>query len=209
MATHTFVHFERPESFELARLTSIRYDLTSTVLLCDYLQTRVGASPTGRLDPELTDAFSTAIVIRYNRAFGVTGIRHGLRKKDLDILSKEQRAAHMRLYLLRNRHYAHSVNAFEDTRVQARYCLERVDEEGITSVSAAHYRVFGLSQNDLAAVHELCERFLEHVERLELQEKARLLAIIRAIPIGEVLAAKSAPLLNPASVRLDKSRSRP
>lgn len=208
MATHTFVHFERPESFELARLTSIRYDLTSTIALCKYLQAQVEASARGWPDAEITDAFSNAIVIRYNRAF-VTGARHGLRENDLDVLTQEQRAAHERFRLLRDKHYAHSVNAFEDTRVQARYCLERVEEEGITSVSAAHYRVIGLSSTDVTAIKELCNRFLAYVEQLETQEKTRLLAFIRAMPLPEVLAAESAPLLQPASVRLDKRRGRP
>lgn len=208
MATHTFVHFEHLEAFELARLTSIREDLISTLALCSYLETQVSESPNGWPASEVTDAFSTAIIIRYNRAF-VTGTRHGLRNGELAILSDEQRAAHEHFRALRDKHFAHSVNAFEDTRVQARYCLERVEEEGITSVSAAHYRVVGLNSWELTMIRELCERFLDQLKRLEEDEGRRLLSVIRAMPLAEVLSAKSSPLLSPGTVRVGKRRARP
>lgn len=208
MATHTFVHFEGPEAFALARLTSIRQDLSSARDLCEYLQSQIDAAPNHWPPPEITDAFSTAIVIRYNRAF-VTGVRHGLRDEEIAILTAEQRAAHEHIRMLRDKHFAHSVSAFEDTRVQARYCLERVDEEGITSVSAAHYRVLGLNAAELAAVSDLCECLLAQIEVFEGQEQQRLLTIIRQMPLAEVLSAKSAPLMMPGAVRIDKRRPRP
>lgn len=208
MATHTFVHFDHPEASELARITSIRFDLSSTVDLCNYLEAQVAGSPNRWPASEVTDAFSTAIIIRYNRAF-VSGARHGLRNQELNALTDEQREAHERFRALRDKHFAHSVNAFEDTRVQARYCLERVEVEGITSVSAAHYRVFGLSQNDLGAIKTLCECFLNYLKQIEKDEQTRLLGVVRNMPLANVLSAESAPLMTPANIRVDKRRSRP
>lgn len=208
VATHTFVDFEDPEGLELSRLASIRQDLESAVRLCEYLRAKMDGAPNGWPASEITDAFSTAIVIRYNRAF-VTGARHGLRNEEISVLSEEQLAEHERLRALRDKHYAHSVNSFEDTRVQARYCLERVKDEGITSVSVAHYRVLGLSQADLETVQGLCECFLKHLMVRENAEKARLLAVIRKLPISQVLTAKPSPLISPATARVDKRRQRP
>lgn len=208
MATYTFVYFEHPEALDLARLTSIRQDLASTLSLCNFLESQVETSANGWPAMEMVDAFSTAIVIRYNRAF-VTGIRHGLREEDLEILTEDQFKAHEYFRALRDKHFAHSVNAFEETRVQARYCLERVQDEGITSVSAAHYRVLGLSHNDVATIKELCACFLEHLKQLEKKEEKRLLSVIRAISLEEVLSAKSSQLTTPTRARVDKRRSRP
>ena len=208
VATHTFVHFENPEAFGLARLTSIRQDLSSARDLCEYLQSQIEAAPNHWPPAEINDAFSTAIVIRYNRAF-VTGVRHGLRDEEIAILTDEQRAAHERIRTLRDKHFAHSVNAFEDTRVQARYCLERVEDEGITSVSAAHYRVFGLSIAELSAISDLCECLLAQIKVFERQEQQRLLNVIRQMPLAEVLSAKSAPLMTPGTVRIEKRRPHP
>lgn len=208
MATHTFVDFEQPEAFELARLTSIEHDLRSARDLCIYLENQFAVAPNGWPPSEITDAFSTAIVVRYSRAF-VTGVRHGLGKRELFVLSQEQLDNHNRLRALRDKHMAHSVNAFENTRVQARYCLERVNDEGITSVSAAHYRVFGLSQRDIESLKELCTCLLAHVDQLIDHEKKALLRVIRALPLGKVLTTKASPLISPATARVDKRRSRP
>ena len=139
----------------------------------------------------------------------MTGARHGLGKRELTVLSQEQLENHNRLRALRDKHMAHSVNGFEDTRIQARYCIERVKDEGITSVSAAHYRVFGLSQRDIENLKELCTCLLAHVDRLIDDEKKALLPVIRALPLDEVLAATTSPLISPATARVDKRRSRP
>lgn len=128
MATHTFVHFEHGEAAALARLQSIHFDLWSAIQLCEYFESQ---SQNGYPPSEITDAFSTAILVRYSRAF-VSGVRKGLGEDALAPLSVEQRANHERLRAYRDKHIAHSVNAFEDTKVQARYCEERVQQEGIT-----------------------------------------------------------------------------
>jgi hypothetical protein len=208
MATHTFVDFEQPEAFELSRLTSIEHDLRSARNLCTYLENQIALAPDGWPPADITDAFSTAIVVRYSRAF-VTGVRNGLGKRELTVLSQEQLDNHNRLRALRDKHIAHSVNAFENTRVQARYCLERVNDEGITSISAAHYRVFGLSQRDIENLKELCTCLLAHVDQLIDQEKKALLPVIRARPLEEVLTTKASPLMSPTTARVDKRRSRP
>ncbi len=148
------------------------------------------------------------MVIRYSRAF-VNGVRHGLRGEEIAFLTEEQYAAHEHFRALRDKHFAHSVNAFEDTRIQARYCLERVDEEGITGIGAAHYRVLGLSGDDLTTIVDLCECILERISEMENEEKRRLLLFIRHLPLADVLSAKSSPLLIPSAVSSEKRRKRP
>lgn len=163
MATHTFVHFDHEEAAALAQLESIRHDLSSAVQLCEFFAARCAQSEHCYAGPEITDAFSTAILVRYSRAF-VSGVRRGLGEDALQTLTPEQRASHEHLRAFRDKHIAHSVNAFEDTRVQARYCLERVEQEGITGVSAAHYRVVGLSSKDISDALELCAVLLKYLE---------------------------------------------
>lgn len=208
MATHTFVHFEHPEAADLAALTSVRFDLSSTLRLCEYLEEQSAASANGWPDREITDAFSTAILVRYSRAF-LSGVRRGLGEEALATLTDEQRSHHLRLRAFRDKHIAHSVNAFEDTRVQARYCLERVSDEGITSVSAAHYRVFGLSGQDVLDMKNLCTSLLSYVDEKIKDEECRLLAVLRAMPVQEVLSRPSAPLTGPDPHKIAARRKRP
>jgi hypothetical protein len=205
MAHHTFVHFEHDEAAALARLQSIHFDLSSATRLCEYFESQSG---NGYPPSEVTDAFSTAILVRYSRAF-VPGVRRGLEDEAMASLSAEQRASHERLRHIRDKHIAHSVNAFEDTKVQARYCLERVQEEGITAVSAAHYRVIGLSSEDIQGIKDLCGAFLLYVNAKIADEKQRLLSVLRSMPLEEVLARPSSPVLGAAKARVDKRRHRP
>jgi len=208
MATYTFVHFEHDEAAALARLESIHFDFFSTMQLCEYLDARCKESPNGYAGPEITDAFSTAILIRYSRAFS-SGVRRGLGEEALSILSPEQRANHERIRAFRDKHVAHSVNAFEDTKVQARYCAERVEQEGITSVSAAHYRVVGLSSRDVGDIMDLCKTFLQYVEAERQKEKMRLLSFVRSMPLEDVQSRPSSPVLVPDVSKIGSRRSRP
>lgn len=205
MAIHTFVHFEHEEAAALARLQSIHFDLRSAIQLCEYFESQ---SQNGYPPSEITDAFSTAILVRYSRAF-VSGVRMGLGEDALASLSVGHRANHKRLRAFRDKHIAHSVNAFEDTKVKARYCEERVQQEGITGVSAAHYRVTGLSSRDVSDVMELCKALLVYVDVKIEEEKKRLLSILRSMPITEVLSHPPSPVLMPDHSKIGKRRARP
>ena len=207
MATHTFVHFEHEEAAELARLQSIKFDLESAVQLCEFFDEQCAQSAHGYACSEITDAFSTAILVRYSRAF-VSGVRRGLGNEVLEVLTPEQNRNHQRLRAFRDKHIAHSVNAFEDTKIQARYCLERVEQEGITGVATAHYRVIGLSSKDVSEIQELCRVIVCHVDQEIEKEKVRVLAILRSLPISDVLSRPSTPVLIPDHSQIEKRRPR-
>ena len=81
----------------------------------------------------LVEPLSIAATVMYSRPFS-GGVRHRLGEEDLKILSSEQRASHHYLRAYRDKHVAHSVNAFEENITRAYYCVERVKEEGITSI---------------------------------------------------------------------------
>jgi hypothetical protein len=199
VATHTFIHFEDEEAAYLASLKSIHFDLWSTVRLCEYLQAQFKAE--GNPLPEITDAFSTAILVRYSRAF-VSGVRKALEEEVMNALDPEQHQQHERFRAFRDKHIAHSVNAFEDTKIQARYCAERLYKEGITSVSAARCRVFGLSSADVEQIIDLCNTFLAHVDAQIEYEQNRLLSVIRAIPLADLFARESSPPFVPDSSKI-------
>lgn len=208
MATHTFVHFDHEEAAELSQLESIRHDLVSTVHLCEFFAAQCAQSEHGYACSEITDAFSTAILIRYSRAF-VSGVRRGLGEDALQALTPEQRANHEHFRAFRDKHIAHSVNAFEDTKIQARFCLERVEQEGITGVSAAHYRVVGLCSKDISDILQLCSVLLKYLDGAIQVEKMRVLNVLRAMPVAEVLSRPSAPLLVPDHSKVSKRRPGP
>ena len=134
--------------------------------------------------------------------------RERLGNKDLAILSDAQRTAHEKLRLFRDKHIAHSVNAFEDNQPRANYCQERVGDEGITSIGCSHARVMGLSPQDLDDVVELTTLMLKHVESRMSQEQKRLLKIVRDMPLETVLAGQQKAFVVNNRTRIDKARKK-
>jgi hypothetical protein len=98
----------------------------------------------------------------YSRSF-LGGVRRRLGEEDLKILSSKQRAAHDHLGAYQDKHVAHSVNGFEESVPRAKYCVERVKEEGITSISYGGGRVTGIGGVEVNAIIELTNVFEAHI----------------------------------------------
>ena len=203
MATNTFVELDLEDTCDLADLTGVRFDLDTAREFALKLLSLICSSPP---DYSLSDPLSTAILVRYSRAF-LSGVRKPLGDEALQILTDEQRNQHEYLKDLRSKHIAHSVNCFEESVPVARYWVERVESEGITSISCMHHRVIGLSEHNLNAVVELSNILLVFVDKRIKEEESRLLPIVRAMPINEVLAGKK-PAIIPGRGPADKRRRR-
>lgn len=202
MATNTFVEIDLPDAAELADLTGIEADLQSARYLARMLKSIVESE---KPNWELVDPLSTAILVRYSRPF-VKGVRKWLGAEALHALSGAQRAKHQRLRMFRDKHIAHSINAFEDNQPIARYWVERVDQEGITSVECNHTRISGLSSADLEDVIELTSAMLLYVDSKLDQEKAQILEIVRKMPIAQVLSSGRKRPMVPDLKKIHKSR---
>ena len=130
-----------PEAIRLADLSGILWDLQRTRQFAETLAVEFTANKTNW---EIVEPLSIAATVMYSRPF-VSGVRCHLGEQDLKILSSEQRAAHDYLRAYRDKHIAHSVNAFEENNVRAYYCVERVQDEGVSSIGYGGGRVTGLS----------------------------------------------------------------
>ena len=184
MAVHTFVEFEIPEAEALADLTGIRYDLESVRSFAKNFQSIVeGEQP----DYGLIDALTTAILVRYSRPFS-EGIRKWQIKDALDWMSEEQRRKHERFREFRNKHIAHSINAFEENQPIARYVEGRENSEGVYSVECHHGRVVGLSSGEIEDVVELTTVMIGYVDRLLDIEKKTLLEKVRSMSFDQLLS---------------------
>lgn len=151
MAVHAFVEFQIPDAQAFADLTGIRYDLESARSLATKLQRVMeGDNP----DYELVDALTTAILVRYSRPFS-KGIRKCPKENALDELSEDQRHKHDTLLNFRDKHIAHSVNAFEENQPVARYVEGREYSESVYSVECHHGRFVGLSSSETESVIDL------------------------------------------------------
>jgi hypothetical protein len=123
------------------------------------------------------------------------------------VLSPALRSTHEHLRSFRDKHVAHSVNAFEENFARAYYCEERIQQEGFTSIGSGGGRVASLDSAEAEAVVELTTALEASIEQQIATEKETLLAIVRNLPLSEVLA-NGQSVFNPASSDVVKRRKR-
>lgn len=184
MATNAFVPLYLPEAQELADLRGVGTDLRSASRFATRCLQLMNENQW-----EFVEPLSIATLVAYARPFS-SGVRKWQWKEALTPLNVEQLAWHHYLIDVRNKHVAHSVNAFEENQPIARYWEERVQDEGIEAIECNAVRVVGLSGEDLDAVVILAATIGGRIEELENAAKAKLLPIVRALPLDKVLAGE-------------------
>jgi hypothetical protein len=151
MSTNAFIEVRLDEAQALADYTSIDFDLrTARDFATVILEEVKGPEP----NYSLSDPFMVATIIRYARAFA-GGVRLKLYDEVVSVLTAEQRSKHDHFIHIRDKYIAHSVNAFEESEPIARYWVERVKDEGISSIECNHRRIVGLSDQDLLDIIDL------------------------------------------------------
>ena len=183
MADYTWVDLQIPEAILLSDLSGVLLDLQRARQFAEMLAVQLAAE---KPNWEIVEPLSIAATVAYSRPF-TGGVRTHLAEEDLEILSPEQRAAHDYLRAYRDKHVAHSVNAFEQNDVRAYYCIERVQDEGITSIGLGSRRITGLSHGDVESIIKLTTVFETHVQSKIRMEEVRLLSIVQSKPLKDVL----------------------
>jgi hypothetical protein len=204
VATHTWVDLHIPEAARLADLSGILWDLRQVKEFAKLLANEFSAA---RPNWQLVEPLSIAATVMYSRPFS-GGVRHRLGEDDLKVLTAEQRWAHDHLRAYRDKHVAHSVNAFEENIPRANYCIERVKEEGITGIGHGGGRVVGLSGADVTAIIELTTVLEAHIEAQIASEQARLLPIVRSLPLEQVLSGGQKAFVVDTRAMVAKRRKR-
>jgi hypothetical protein len=178
------VDLQIPEAAKLADLSGILWDLQRAREFAELLAQELSSpKPNWRL----VEPLSIAAVVMYSRPFS-EGVRLRLGEDDLTTLTPEQRSAHDHIRAYRDKHVAHSVNAFEENIPRANYCVERVREEGITGIAYGGGRIVGLSGGEVNAIIELARVLETQIEAQIKDERDRLLPIVRSMPLENVLA---------------------
>ena len=139
MATFSPYRFPVPEASKLASLESIKRDLEGVLAYCECLE-EMRVEP---FDSLLWEAVSAAAVVRYARCFS-TGAREPLDHNLLNSAPQDIKEAHEYMMNVRNKHVAHSVNAFEENEVTVTL-REDGDSLEIMGVGAHHGRITGLA----------------------------------------------------------------
>ena len=203
MAILDYVELRFPEAHRLADLVGISSDLDRVTEYASYVLDKFKDG--NRPPSDILGPFSIAVAITYSRPF-ITGVRARLGDDDLKILDEQELAAHNHLRAYRDKHFAHSVNCYEENVARAHYRAGRERHEGFLSISYQSARVEGMSRSNLGNALHLSQKFAQHVHQLMGEEQKRLLEVVRSKSIEEVLAGGK-KVFN-ADGPIDKARKR-
>ena len=143
--------------------------------------------------------------MRYSRSF-VSGVRKKLNIRNIESITEKLLKEHARILAIRNKHIAHSVNAFEENQVVGYYIEENPEEKGITSISSQHGHIIGLNHNDAVMVIQLSNLVLEYVSAEIKNEQDNILGIVRQLDITSLIKNSSKRALLSNIGNPDKTR---
>lgn len=179
-----------PEAQKLADLTGASLDLNSALKYCD-LHIEIDVEEEGIDMHELIrresmrQGLSRAAIVTYARCWG-SGVRRPLSEDLVPQLTSSSRNTHKQVIDIRNKWAAHSVNHFDDVRVNVQV-NDGADESGRISVGVQSQSVTGFRQAFMIPMRTLC-REVEQLVQVELRlEYAQVTALARSMKFEEIL----------------------
>ena len=204
MAELPIVRLDGDEAAELADLYTIRNDLT----FAHECVQRLLKMETQQPDPTITRALFDAAIISYARCFH-TGVRQRLRREQLESHPGNPVVFHNYLFELRQRLMAHSVNAFEQTKVGAVLAQDSKKISEVVGLGNLTMRLVNFKNRDLQQFRNLIRLVLKDIlyPRVKVLEKC-LLKTAKALSASEISTKERLAITAPSPEDVSKSRKR-
>ncbi len=184
MATHTSAVLNIDEAKSVADLAGVASDFMFASRYAELLCSEYEAD---KPKWDFIESLSIAAVVIYSRPF-TSGVRNWSKREALEHLNEAQRENHEWLRAYRDKHVAHSVNPYEENTASAGYCVERVEVEGITSISCSSGRVLSISPERAVSIIENVKVFQALVGEQSSAAKKQLLEHVRTLPLEQVIS---------------------
>lgn len=204
MANYGNYCFRDQAAARLASLSGIQEDLLGVISYCDLLTDNSYAENFNTLEWE---AVSSAAVVRYARSFA-RGARQHLSRNLLQSAGAQRQQLHDFVILVRHKHFAHSVNDFEENDVTLQIGDHFESAEEIEHVNTYHGRSLGLPVGMPSDLKDLAGWLLARIEEEIASEKQRILEIARRRSLKE-LRRHGIPRANSPSGNVGRRRKRP
>ena len=197
-----FVDINIKEAYRLADLAGIRDDLEATEEICNLLLKEEMEIKEDTVDFIMSQALSAAALVSYARVFKQSVRAKGLPKEIKNMIPEELCEIHQWAINLRDKHVAHSVNAFEDNQVVASLFPEEHGHKGIFRITVFRSRLAALGNKNVIDLKTLCATLIKQIDNLIKEEESNVLEAARLIPIDQLYALQptSTPLPNRSDV---------
>ena len=202
MADWRFVNLNIPEACLLADHASQAEDFQATVELCDLALAEFskGSSVVG-----LLEALTNAAVVRYSRCFA-DGVRANIPNSVLERLPENQNKDHEFFIALRNRYIAHSVNAFEETKIVAYLVPEEIGPHCVESIGIQHVRLGSLGDQHFNRLKALSLELHHRISIIIEEETRKVLDAVRKLPVDGLYNQVDPPMKVAGDSNVNKPR---
>ena len=185
-----------PMAARLADLAGIQADLERVVAYCARMVARYAGSHlaetpfdivgfTTPIDFDDWEALSTASAIAYGRCFA-SGVRSRLTPLVPEMQDPAMRELHEFLIEFRNKHVAHSVNAFEENSVGVHVSSDYTSSADILTIVPRHTRQSGFQIDMPSSIRRLAEWWQQQVQDAIDVERLAVLRALQAVPLEEI-----------------------
>lgn len=199
---YRIVSIDTPSCERLRDATSLRWDLESAIIFCEaFMDQEVDLESEQR---PASEALWLAAVLNYGRAFG-TGVRT-TERLDPGMLSAEERAQHNFFIDLRNKHVAHSVNAYEQVLTLAYITNSPFASKEVTRVGQTHLSVTPMGSEEIAALRELASKFVRQLNRTIWKLHVIIGAELAEVGLDEVYSYPDLSVSIPSNLDVSKRR---
>lgn len=189
MVIWRYVNLNIPEARLLADLASQANDLQATADICDLALAEFAKKP---LALGLLEALTSGAVVKYARCFA-SGVRATFPNSVLEKLPENQNRDHDYFIALRDKYIAHSVNAFEETKIVAYLVPEESGPRGVASISEQHVKVVSLGIEDFTRLKALSLELHHQISILIEKEKPKVLDAARKLPVNGLYSQVDPP----------------
>jgi hypothetical protein len=153
---YRIVEVDTPSCAALRDVVSRRWDFESTRVFCDAFLTSTATHEAGTRPP--AEGMWIAAVVTYGRAFN-QGVRN-VERVDISRLDDAELELHEYVIALRNRHFAHSVNRYEDAISLAYLTDSAFASRAVTRVGQTHVSLYSASPELVERLRDLAGKFV-------------------------------------------------
>ncbi|GAA5122686.1 hypothetical protein GCM10023339_41440 [Alloalcanivorax gelatiniphagus] len=158
---YRIVEVNTPSCDALRDVVSRRWDFESARVFCDsYLAGGEADNSTGTRQP--SEGLWIAAVVTYGRAFN-QGVRNAERV-DISFMDHNERGLHDYVIALRNKHFAHSVNRYEEVITLAYLTDSAFESRAATRVGQTHVSVYSARPELAEALSALAAKLVRRCD---------------------------------------------
>lgn len=157
---YRIVEIDTPSCAALRDVVSRRWDFESARIFCEAFLALESGTETGTRPP--SEGMWIAAVVTYGRAFN-QGVRNAERV-DTSFMDDDELQLHEYVVALRNKHFAHSVNRYEDVITLAYLTDSVFTPRAMTRVGQTHVSLYSATPELVEALRSLASKLIRRCD---------------------------------------------